>query len=233
MLHRTDPATVLEAIGRLGTRGAARELGIHENTARQIRRAAEGNCIRCGKPGVSGKKFCAVCLDYEADRIKTRRQDRRRLGLCQNCDKPRGPVSKQFCEEHRIADAAWRVEREQTRKENSRGAPNNGIPTDAERRRALRNKYGEAAWDCWRAADGCCAACGVGYEDRAIHIHHVDCNEKNHARSNLVCLCFDCHTAVHKLMRLRAPADLLAWFARTYPDRPLTASAQSPGSARP
>ena len=221
MRKKIDRAAVVTAFDKLGTgRAVARELDIHENTVCAILREVRGHCVRCGKPAVLGKKSCADCLAFDRDRIKEARRVRARAGFCIECEKPRVPFSRLYCESHRLA-AIDRNAAYEARRFASRGSPNKGVPITRQRLRSLRNRYGEGAVECWDDAGGACEICGRRYEDVSMNIHHRDEDQTNNARSNFACLCYSCHQTTHLILENGARRSFVAWFEAAYPDKPL------------
>ena len=218
MGRRIDADAVLEAYARTKNgREVARLLGIHENSVYQITRKANGECSRCKVPIKNGKTSCDACLDWDRVRVKKQRAERMRLGLRQSCSKQRSPLSVLYCEEHRIASAKRKQEHKRRKRAQRAGATKGTIPNDRQRLRSIRYSFGEAGVECWTEAKGACEICHVTFKEATIHIHHIDQNDKNSARSNLMCLCFECHNTTHRLLRLRNLKSLLTWFEATYP----------------
>lgn len=215
---KLDDAKILAVFDRLQNgRAVARELNLHEQSVYTSLRRTKGVCTRCGGDVVAGRKSCKTCLEFDKARMKEMRAERRRFGLCQQCGVQRSPLSKLFCETHRIA-AATRNETYRTR---LRGASKPGVPNLRQKHRSMKNNYGPAAIDCWNEAEGTCESCGAAHADTSIHIHHIDEDRKNNARENFACLCFYCHNAVHALINSSSRTGLIAWFEKTYPERPL------------
>lgn len=215
---RIDPETVRTVYARTQCgRETAREMGIHESTVYQILKKLRGICKRCSNPVNPGNSYCPDCQKYLRERIKEKRRERRRQGLCEMCDNPIQPPSIKFCAEHRIRqfDYGERVQRRR-----KRGAPNPGIRTQTDRERGLRNKYGLGGVEVWNRHNGCCSMCGVSYTEKAIHIHHIDANDRNHESSNLIPLCFRCHKLVHLVIEHPDLPAVLGWLRKTYPSLP-------------
>lgn len=214
MRKKIDHAAVVAAYAEIKNgREVGRRLGIHENTVYQIVRIASGNCSRCGAKSKLGRTSCEQCLTADRARLKRERAKRKRLGICQSCDKQRSPISTMFCEEHRIATA----DRSQRSKLKFAAAGSMGTTQgDKQRLQHLRWKYGPDAEDCWRDAGGKCEICHQPDSATILHIHHIDESKTNHERANLICLCHNCHTTVHGLLRSSNPKAMTAWFASTY-----------------
>lgn len=197
----------------------ARQLGCHENSLHAIFRKDKHKCIRCGAVPQQGRTMCATCLASDRARIKERRAARRHAGVCMECGGPRQSGSN-FCAEHRGSALKRNAEYAQRQADKQPGAAGGGTPTNAQRTRRLREKYGQAAADRWNHADGKCEACGAKYGHTAIHLHHIDQNPTNNTFANFACLCFDCHRLVHLLLKSRDRAGLLAWYENAYATEP-------------
>jgi hypothetical protein len=209
-----DDAVILEAHKRLGNgRAVSRETGVHENTVYQVLRRAAGACLRCGGKPVPGKASCQPCLDYEKARVKQERARRLRAGVCVQCEGPRSPLSSLYCEKHRIAAAAA----SKARKKALRGSPQGEAQSFRQKMRSLLARFGQAGRDRWNHAGGACEICATPYGEAAIHLHHIDRDRTHNTFENLICLCHDCHTAGHALLRLKQRAALLVWVERAYP----------------
>lgn len=48
-----------------------------------------------------------------------------------------------------------------------------------------------------RSVDFCCEICGQKFSARDLYIHHIDHNEGNNRRSNLLVICDECHMHIH------------------------------------
>jgi len=50
-----------------------------------------------------------------------------------------------------------------------------------------------------RLRDNVCQICGIekNSDNRALSVHHIDCDKHNPNPTNLICLCESCHTKVH------------------------------------
>lgn len=218
---KVDANAVMAGYEKTGNAAqVARDLRIHENTARQIIRKRLGKCVRCGEANIDmGKTMCGPCLERDRDRMKNRRANRLRNGLCTECGEPRSRLSRNLCERHRI-EAAERHETSRKRIK-GRGAPNNGIQDGRQRRQTILERYGEGGLAAWSHYNGCCAACSESYTDVAVHLHHIDENPQNNARENFTCLCFRCHRAVHLLLSSKNRKSLIRIFEAMYPDKPL------------
>lgn len=209
-----DPQLVLETFERLNNGTAvARELGVHRNTVYQILRRFRGKCRMCTNDIKEGEICCETCLARQRNYQRKRRMSRIETGICVACYEPVSPPSTEYCEVHRLShmDANKRL---YARKRFVHGK----LPTAEQRERNVREKYGESGLAVWRESGGKCHICAVSYEDKAIHIHHIDSDDKNHAEENLVCLCFHCHMLTERLLQHHCLADLLVWFNHTYPD---------------
>lgn len=210
-----DRALVAATFAELGDkRATARKLGIHENSVRLVLRGLAERCTRCGGAKKNGETYCATCRSWSRDRMRERRKERSRLGLCGECDEPRSPLSRQHCAHHR-QQAIDRQRRFDERKAGERrGRP---AGKSEQHLRAILSRYGEHAVAAWHEAGGCCELCQTPPDQSSVQVHHIDENPKNGARGNLAILCFDCHQATHRLLALRERAAFLAWFERTYP----------------
>lgn len=216
MPTRIDETKVLEVFGALQNgRATARATGVHENTVYQIIRRNRGECLRCGAPVVVGRKQCSKCIQFDRDRIKTRRVERRRLGICERCDKPVQPPSQLFCSEHRLeavdTNARYR-DRERTR-----GRPGGGTPDMKQKHRALLGQYGKAGVEKWTLSEGRCEICSRTYPNISVQIHHIDQDKANNTFDNFACLCFDCHQSVHRLLDAPSIPKVMTWFGEHYP----------------
>jgi len=212
--RQVDRAAVLAAYEETKNgREVARRLGIHENTVYQIVRVTLGNCARCGAKAKHRYTMCEPCLIADRNRLKKNRADRLRRGLCQSCDKQRSPLSLMFCEAHRVAAAERKLESKARQK--LLGAP--GYSQGEKRRQQyILWKYGTDGVTCWNDAGGKCEVCKQTCTITALHIHHIDESKTNHERANLICLCHNCHTTVHGLLRSVNPKAMSDWFASTY-----------------
>ena len=95
---KIDHAAVVAAYAETKNgREVGRRLGIHENTVYQIVRIACGKCMRCGAKPKLGRKMCEPCLIADRARMKKERTKRRRLGICQSCDKRRQKDASNCC----------------------------------------------------------------------------------------------------------------------------------------
>ena len=221
MPRKHDHAAVIAAYEELKNgRAVARQLNIHEQTVYQILRRANHQCLRCGKPVPPGVSSCDACKIFDQKRIGQLRKERRRLGLCQECDEPYELPSKTLCKLHRLT-AIQRNSRYAAKKQNAHGSPEGSAPNLRQKLRSIRDNYGDNGVLCFNEANGLCEICSISYEHAALHIHHKNCDETDHSRKNLVCLCFHCHKAVHQLLDLRNRKGLINWYEQTYIDKPL------------
>ena len=212
--EKLDSAAILAAYDELKNGMAvARRFGIGETTIYKILRIAAHRCGRCGGQPRPGQAYCDACREHMRAKMAEKRKAKLRAGKCQDCDQPVAPPSRSFCERHRLA-AIERNERYEQR--TKRGAPNSGIPDMRQRLRAVKKKYGPEGLEAFEAADGRCEICKQGIDDCAIHLHHIDVDDTNNARSNFAVLCFYCHQATHKLLALKARKRFLTWFAKNY-----------------
>lgn len=191
----------------------ARRLGLHQNTVLQILRSLRGQCRQCANDARVGAAYCDRCQEHLRERIKAKRKAKKRSGVCAQCSAPVAPPSRTYCAEHRLQNI------DQGARTRSRRKTTGGIASNLQRERFLRSKYGQAAVDSWRDANGTCVVCGRHHSEQAVHIHHVDGDHQNRTRENLVCLCFDCHMLTERLLAHHRLADLFAWFTSRYPGR--------------
>jgi len=219
MAPKVDRQKVLALLSEMSPAKVSACLGIHENTVRAIFRASRKACTRCTKPVIPGKTMCQECLENDRKRIMKRRKQRRRAGLCLECGFPRMDGS-QFCSKHRDA-AIERNERYQKRIKTLRGSPQGHAMSLKRKRASLVSNYGEDAWRRWEHAGGKCEICAAEYGDVAIHIHHVDEDRTHNTFENFICLCYQCHRAVHLLLDLKNLKAFTRWFEQIYPNHPL------------
>ena len=172
-----------------------------------IRRHVSNICNRCKAQIKVGEKYCNACRRHFADRIKANRAEKRRLGLCYECDKPVEPPSRNFCRDHRIAryDFIKKLPK-----------ANRGSKDQVNKVYGMLKTYGEAAVKLYEESDHRCAICGRQQGDVQIHIHHVNCDEKDHRIENLICLCFAHHAAVHSILRAGSSNKLIEWMKVAY-----------------
>lgn len=194
-----------------------RRMGVTGTTVRQYMRHYEGLCNDCPATVPYGDRYCADCDKRRSAWMKERRKERRRQGLCSECDEPIQPPSTQFCAEHRL-HAQDRSATHKKKLSQQRQVGCTGIPTRPQRNKHLRYAYGQAGIDAWDRDKGCCALCFVSHEERAVHIHHLDRNPKNNVTDNLVCLCLRCHRLTHLLVEHPRPHHVVRWFLTQYPD---------------
>lgn len=197
-------------------RATARELNLHENTVYAALRRMRGKCLRCKNPAAVGKQYCPECLAAMSERMKERRSERRRLGLCAECDKPVAPPSRTLCAEHRLAKIGRQGEYDD-RQRDARAGTLQGQPNERQRLRHIKSHYGQGGLDAWQRDGGACVICGTSYGKATIHLHHKDLGKTNNTAENLVCLCFECHQLVHRVLRNKAPGAALRWIADNYP----------------
>lgn len=220
--EKADRTAIIERLEHQSVRVVATEFKVAVQTVYSILRNHRGICTHCNKPTATGRLSCDKCLEKERIKAKTLRQERSRAGVCVICEQPKAPTSSQYCDAHRII--ALENRRKHLKRKSlsrQRGYPNDKSATIEEKLKRLKKNYGNTALDCFKEANGSCEICAVSWKEVSIHVHHVDCDEENHERTNLICLCFDCHRAVHQLMRIRNRGALLLWFEDTYPGKPL------------
>jgi 5-methylcytosine-specific restriction endonuclease McrA len=200
-------------------RETARVLGIHEQTVYIHLRGSEGRCIRCGGSPKGGYRHCHACLKTLREDVKRKRRERVRLGVCVQCDERIQPPSRLYCATHRTMalDSNKRYDERQRQSRFVHG----GTPTKKQRKRSIGEKYGLGGIHEWHFCEGRCRICGIPHEERAVHIHHVDCDPKNNSKENLKALCQRCHRLVHNLTEHPDPAGAISWIRTHYPDLPL------------
>lgn len=210
-----DRDAILASYQETGSgRETARRLDLHENTVYAVLARQRAKCDICGAAVTLGHKHCPECALHIRVRHREKRQEKRRLGICVDCDEPRDPISVLYCTKHRLAavdrHAAYRV---RTR----RGAPNQGVPSQSQREEYILKKYGKAGLAVWQRLGGRCGICGVDHLTKSVHVHHLDGVHANNAEENMTCLCFYCHKMVHALTEHPSPALALKWIRKHYP----------------
>ncbi len=188
---RLDHAPILELL-EAGTNPAeiANRLGLAYTTVNQIARRHRGTCTRCGsRPQLPGRTKCRKCLEWHRKYEADKRKQAHAENLCA-CGKPRktGSTLCSDCYERGV-------------------------------KRTLRSRmknFGPHAEQILSASSGVCQACGDA-NDRSPDIHHIDENPRNNSRENLICLCSNCHRAVHRLISSRDRRALISRFEKTYP----------------
>jgi len=81
----------------------------------------------------------------------------------------------------------------------------------------LRDRFGPEAEPLLKEANGSCQICSSSNDrKRSLDLHHIDQDNTNGSRENLVAICHNCHRAVHLLLRSKNLPKLLAWFEKTY-----------------
>jgi hypothetical protein len=195
---RVDRAPILKLFSELGhVSRTAKALGLNELTVRQVVRNSNGMCMRCGaRPHRKNMTKCAECAEWERIRTANRRARAKATGHCFVCNEPIYPGSRLYCKVHH----------KQT----------------LDRQRLHRT--GPNALARWAISGLQCEICGQK-SDRGpgtkTHLHHIDGDDSNDAAENLICLCRTCHYISHRLLGSRNRIALIAWFERTYPDKPL------------
>ena len=194
-------------------RETAKRLGIHDNTVQEIRRRAEGKCIRCARPlDDSAYLQCSACREYGASFAKQRRVRQKANGICIQCEQPIAPGGESYCVHHmEQMRAKGTVQRKRDRERMGEDAYLERL-----RRRNRKLIYGDAAVEIFDEHDGSCALCGKEYSKRGIHIHHIDGDHGNQTKENMIPLCVRCHKLVHELLYHPNPALVLAWAKSTY-----------------
>jgi hypothetical protein len=203
---KLDRALIFAAIEKHGSpKRAAESLGIHYNTALQVDRLRRGLCMRCGqKPMIPGQSKCPECSETERVRMAQKRKTARSKHQCSMCPKPLKKGSTLYCAEH--------YEQTYKRQQHFR----------------FLDRFGPHAAEVWRAAGCICRLCGKAHSEQTLHIHHIDEDDTNGAVDNLIVICRDCHWITHRLLESRNRVALIAWFERTYPDKPLRQVHQGP-----
>ncbi len=168
-------------------------------------------CKRCDNPVVSGRLFCQDHLTMFRTQMAKGRKERRRLGLCQNCDKPYDLPSRSFCTEHRLEHTEAVIQRNKEKKKSN--------PIEVSRiqkLRSIKSNYGPNGVACFEDYDGRCAICYQQQGEIVIDIHHINCNETDHSRNNLICLCRAHHQGLHAVLRGPELPRFLDWIQQIY-----------------
>jgi hypothetical protein len=198
-------------------RAVANKLDVPVMTVHQVLQRYSGQCVRCKAPITQGQNSCDECKKYDALRIQSKRQERYRMGLCQDCDKPYDPPSRSYCTEHRLKHQKASEKYEQkfikTASRTRKTARSLSLKMSG-----IRLKYGQNGIDCYEEAGGCCTICGRDQSEIWIDIHHINCIETDHQKENLACLCHECHLTVHAVLRVKDPGSFLNWTLSTYPN---------------
>jgi hypothetical protein len=197
-------------------RETGRRLDLHENTVRMYLKAARGLCDTCNTSVPHGQRYCAECNAKRSAWAKEARKQRRRDGICALCDNVITPPSQQYCDAHRRAHQRHAATyAEKITKE--RQIFCTGNPTPIQREKQIRYDYGAAGIVAWHRDKASCVLCDVRYEEKTIHIHHIDGDHTHNVESNLVCLCLRCHRLIHFLSQHPQPHRVLEWFVAHYP----------------
>jgi 5-methylcytosine-specific restriction endonuclease McrA len=216
-----DRNAILDLYEQLGNaQEVARRMNLHPGTVYKAIRLGRGLCAAgCNRPAKANRAYCEPCLERLAKRSQAVRAERRRLGLCFYCDeRVDAPVSRQFCAVHRIEQLDKQRDRAtQRHKERTKAGPLTTGVALAKRERTIKWLYRPGGMEAWERDRKRCVICGTHFGQAKIHIHHIDLDGKNNAAENLVCLCFDCHELVHRLLRARKPTKAVTWTRRTYP----------------
>lgn len=202
-------------------RGVSEQLNVPRMTVRAVVYRLLGKCVQCASPVLPGKDVCAKHQSYWADRIAAKRKNRRREGLCQECDEPYALPSKTLCAKHRLLSLKRNETYDKKRSNRLRGSSQGVASSLKQKLYKINENYGSAGIDCFNENEGCCEICGSHFQEVAVHIHHIDEDRNHNTRINFACLCFHCHKAVHQLIDSKNRQQLIAWFERTYPDKPL------------
>lgn len=220
--EKADHALICATYDRLqNTAATAREMGLHYNTVYDALRRRANQCIDCHSPIKNGRRVCPPCAKRQADRAREKRAQKRRDAVCYECANPIAWPSKQYCEDHRI-QFLERNDRYKNEVRKRRGSVSKETNFDAaayRHRLRVKDAYGDAGVAVWDASGMRCALCDAAYLDTMLHIHHINCDEKDHRVDNLICLCFNCHRMVHHMLRCTGLPKALAWFADAYPDK--------------
>jgi len=190
----------------------ARRVGLHENTVYGILREHRGKCLDCANDASLGHKYCKKCLSRIRNRARDKRKNKKRLGICVQCNTQRTPLSKLYCEEHRLQHLSS-SQCYKNRQRKSRG----DLPTEKQRLCNIKGTHGENGVLAWQRDEGKCVICERIYGEIAIHIHHMDDNKKNNSVSNLCCLCWDCHALVTRVSKHYKPELVFNWIKQTCP----------------
>jgi 5-methylcytosine-specific restriction endonuclease McrA len=118
-----------------------------------------------------------------------------------------------YCAEHRLRALERNVAYELQQK-TKRGAPHQGVLNSRQRHRSLRDKYGESGITVWDRDGGACILCHIPYQQKAIHIHHINGDPSESTVENMVCLCFRCHRLIHLMMEHPNLHHVWAWFSQ-------------------
>lgn len=213
-----DQGQILKTYERTGSgRETARVLGLHENTVYAALRRMRGKCLSCASDAATGRKYCDRCLEIQRERVKSRRADQKKKGLCVSCDERVEWPSRTLCAAHR-AKAVETSRQYETHARSRRVGTHQGKPNSRQRLRSIRSRYGQGGLDAWERDGARCVICGASYGQATITIHHKDLTKTNNGAENLVCLCFGCHQLVHGLLRSRAPHRVFQWAEETYAD---------------
>lgn len=206
---KTDEEKVLAVFEQTGSgRQTARLLDLHENTVYQILRVHRKQCRICGNPIAPNRKYCAIHLAHLREAKQEQRKERKRQGVCAECDNRIMPPSKAFCDVHRIKHQKA-VARSDTKTRIN-------APSKRDKERRIRSVYGESGIAVWRKAQSMCMICNIHHEDSRIVLHHLDKIQANNVEENLVCLCHKCHQLTHILSEHTAPMKAIQWICTTY-----------------
>jgi hypothetical protein len=237
-INHSQVLALYEQVGVI--RETARQMGIHEQTVRDILKAARRQCQWCGQPLIWAQRICPTCLPKKRAIEREFAKKQQQAGLCVKCTEPLELPSRRFCTKHRIAMRdAMRTHRRK------RMVNTTGTTLEAEKALRVRNAYGEGGAAAWERDKGCCVLCSRSYTEGAVYLHHIDQNRRNNVMTNFVCLCYKCHRLIHGFLEHPQLSKLLQWFHATYPEERLaqrlprtpkkqpTASTQQPSFAFP
>lgn len=204
-----DTEVIVSTYRRLGSKQkVAAELGVSwQSVAKHLNQFA-GICPECWKPKEdTSKKFCTSCRKKHSDNSKTKRERKKRHGICIMCNEPIDPTSKAHCAKHkdmaREAGYRWRKNNPQRSKY-------------LRDKRAHRNKDGSVNRHIIFERDShSCLICG---SQERLEIHHIDEDHYNNIPENMDTLCFMCHRAITFILKASNVSSLLIYFSKRYPD---------------
>ena len=225
---KIDHDAIAKAYERLKNgRAVARLFNIHEQTVYQAARRMKGNCVRCSKTVLPGETQCDNCKLYYANRMNAKRKERRRLGLCQDCDHPYELPSRSYCTIHRLSHNVNSAHHTQRKNAKISGTREGEAISYRQKMRHIKDVYGPSGVKCYEEADGKCEICGRGENDVKIHIHHINLIGTDHRRENFIVLCYDHHTGLHRFVDKPGLQRFLDWVKTTYStNQPLTGKFQ-------
>lgn len=224
----SDQRQILDSLQQTkNMKQTARDLGLHYQTIVIAVRRSQGKCVRCGVTAVSSRKYCGRCLLCLRERKKRRYLINKQKGICSSCTDPVFRLG--LCAAHHTKNRTQQRAHRQVAKENEtnkRGCRYPHIPSTNQRLKWLKSRYGESGASAWTRDNERCVICHVAHQTYSVHVHHVDMNPTNNTVDNLVCLCFSCHQAVHKILAHQHPEHLLHWISKAYPNVNITPTAR-------